>query len=83
MSPRTPPLIAAASRGQAAKYAERRGIGSWTWAYSRHDVRQALGRDVILLPGWQAHWLAEEVELLFRLGLNHQAPGLAKPTVHR
>jgi len=78
-----PPLIAAASRGQAAKYAERHRIRAWTWAYSRGEVRQALGRDVILLPGWQTHWLAPDIETLFQLGLRLSGTDIAKAAVRR
>lgn len=78
---RKPPVIAAASAGQARAYATRRKIPVWVWVRDRRDVREAWGHDVILLPGWQTHWLANDIEVLFVLSLRLRGTDIAKAAV--
>lgn len=64
-----PVVIAASSAGQARAWATRRGIRNWAWMRNRRDVVQHMGSDVVLLPGWEAHWIAPDIEWLFTTSL--------------
>lgn len=80
---RTPPVICASSSGQARAYATRRGIKAWSWLRTKRDARDAVGRDVILLPGWAHHWLAPDIEEMFVAGLRLSGTDIAKAAVSR
>lgn len=78
-----PPVICARSSGQARAYTTRRGIKAWTWLRTRRDARDAAGRDVILLPGWDHHWLAPDIQELFAASLRRHGTDIAKAAVSR